>query len=56
MWFGTPTQSFFNAHSINTKIGSKLALLAISYMVLRILPEVLDLIQDTVRLVKPGKT
>ena len=46
MWFGPPAQSFFIAHSIIAKIGSALALLVISYMVLRILPEVLDLIQD----------
>jgi len=43
-WFGTPEASFHISEHIITKIGSMLALLLISYMVLKILPEIADMI------------
>lgn len=43
-WFGTPEESFHISEHIITKIGSMLALLFISYMVLKILPEIADMI------------
>jgi len=43
-WFGTPETSFHISEHIITKIGSMMALLLISYMVLKILPEIADMI------------
>ncbi|MCX9014502.1 MAG: archaeosortase A [Candidatus Methanoperedens sp.] len=43
-WFGTPEASFHISEHIITKIGSMLALLLISYMVMKLLPEIADMI------------
>ena len=43
-WFGDG--SFDIAHNIIAKIGSTIALLAISYMVFLLLPELLSIIDD----------
>jgi archaeosortase A (PGF-CTERM-specific) len=43
-WFGTPDESFHISEHFITKAGSLLALLLISYAVLKILPEVSDMI------------
>ncbi len=43
-WFGTPQESFHISEHIITKAGSMLALLLISYAVLKMLPEVSDMI------------
>jgi archaeosortase A (PGF-CTERM-specific) len=48
-WFGTPDESFHISEHIITKAGSLLALLIISYMVLKILPEVSDMIDGVVK-------
>lgn len=46
-WFGLG--SFYVAHNVIAKIGSTIALIIIAYVVLTILPEVLDLIEDAWR-------
>ncbi|MDY6959518.1 MAG: archaeosortase A, partial [Halobacteriota archaeon] len=46
-WFGTPAHSFHIAHNVLAKIGSMIVLIIIAYAVFTILPEVLDLIEDT---------
>jgi archaeosortase A len=43
-WFGA--DSFFMAHNVIAKIGSTLALMAIAYIVLTMLPELLDMIDE----------
>lgn len=48
-WFGTPDESFYISEHIITKAGSLLALIIISYMVLKILPEVSDMIEGVVK-------
>ncbi|MDY6966120.1 MAG: archaeosortase A [Halobacteriota archaeon] len=47
VWFETPAQSFYIAHHILAKIGSMFVLIGIAYAVFMILPEVLDMIEDT---------
>ncbi len=58
-WFGMPDESFYIAHSVIAKIGSTIALFLIAYAVLRILPEVVDMIDGVWRLFKmlrpPGR-
>ncbi|MDO9098203.1 MAG: archaeosortase A, partial [Candidatus Methanoperedens sp.] len=51
-WFGTPEESFQIAEHILAKIGSMIALLAISYAILKMLPEVSDMIDGTVKLLR----
>lgn len=48
-WFGTPDESFHISEHIITKAGSLIALFIISYMVMKILPEVLDMIDSVVK-------
>ena len=48
-WFGTPDESFHISEHFITKAGSLVALLVISYMVLKILPEVSDMIDGVVK-------
>lgn len=51
-FFGTPDESFHITEHIIAKVGSMLALLVISYMILRMLPEVADMIDGTIKLLK----
>lgn len=51
-WFGE--DSFFIAHHVLAKAGSGIALLVISYAVLKTLPELLDMIEGTLNLFKKG--
>ncbi|MFA4935645.1 MAG: archaeosortase A [Candidatus Methanoperedens sp.] len=51
-FFGTPEESFHITEHIIAKVGSMLALLVISYMILRMLPEVADMIDGTLKLLK----
>jgi len=50
-WFGDPDTSFYIAHTVIAKMGSLIALFAIAYGVLRILPEVIDMIDGILSLV-----
>jgi archaeosortase A (PGF-CTERM-specific) len=49
-WFGTPDESFHISEHFITKAGSLLALLLISYMVLKMLPEVSDMIDGIMKM------
>ena len=51
-WFGTPDESFHISEHIITKGGSLLALFLISYMVLKTLPEVSDMIDGALKMMK----
>ncbi|MDD5472648.1 MAG: archaeosortase A [Candidatus Methanoperedens sp.] len=51
-WFGTPDESFHISEHIITKAGSLLALFLISYMVLKTLPEVLDMIDGVLKIMR----
>jgi archaeosortase A (PGF-CTERM-specific) len=51
-WFGTPDESFHISEHMITKAGSLLALLLISYMVLKTLPEVSDMIDGSMKLLR----
>ncbi len=51
-WFGTPDESFHISEHFITKAGSILALMLISYMVLKMLPEVSDMIDGIVKMMK----
>ncbi len=51
-WFGTPEESFHISEHIITKAGSILALLLISYMVLKMLPEVSDMIDGILKMMR----
>ena len=51
-WFGTPEESFHIAEHVITKMGSTLALIGISYIVLKILPEIADMIDGLVMIMK----
>ncbi len=50
-WFGDPDISFYVAHTIIAKIGSLIALFIIAYAVLKILPEIMDMIDGIFNLV-----
>lgn len=52
-WFGE--SSFDIAHNIIAKLGSTIALLAISYMVFMLLPELLSIIDELATEIKPGR-
>ncbi len=43
-WFGEPEMSFYIAHTIIAKAGSLVALFVIAYAVMKILPEIIDMI------------
>ena len=43
-WFGAPEESFHISEHLITKIGSLLALLVISYLVMKMLPEIAEMI------------
>lgn len=51
-WFGTPDESFHISEHFITKIGSLLALFVISYFVLKILPEVLDMLDGVLKIIR----
>jgi len=52
LWFSSdPYESFYVAHAVLAKVGSTLALVAIAYVVLRLLPELLDVIDELVSLI-----
>ncbi len=51
-WFGTPDESFHITEHFIAKIGSLVALFVISYMILKMLPEVTDMIDGTLKLLK----
>lgn len=51
MWFGDPEKSFYIAHTIIAKIGSLIALFLVAYVVLKILPEIIDMIDGILNLV-----
>jgi archaeosortase A (PGF-CTERM-specific) len=52
-WFGD--ESFDIAHNLIAKLGSTLALLAISYLVFMLLPELLSIIDELAAEVKPKR-
>ncbi len=49
-WFGTPAESFHISEHIVTKAGSLAALFLISYMVLKTLPEVSDMLEGIMKM------
>lgn len=51
-FFGTPEESFHITEHIIAKVGSMLALLVISYMILRMLPEVSDMIDGILKMMR----
>ena len=50
-WFGDPDMSFYIAHTVIAKIGSLIALFLIAYAVLKILPEIIDMIDGLLNIV-----
>jgi archaeosortase A (PGF-CTERM-specific) len=50
-WFGDPEMSFYIAHTVIAKIGSMIALFFIAYAVLKILPEIIDMIDGLINLI-----
>ncbi|HIH69324.1 MAG TPA: archaeosortase A [Methermicoccus shengliensis] len=53
LWFSSdPYESFYVAHAVLAKVGSTLALVAIAYVVLWLLPELLDVIDEFVSLLR----
>lgn len=55
-WFGSPEYSFYVSHNIIAKFGSIVALVLISYVVFKLLPELLDMVVNVVGLLKGGIT
>ncbi|SNQ60138.1 archaeosortase A [Candidatus Methanoperedens nitratireducens] len=51
-WFGTPDESFHITEHFIAKIGSLIALFIISYMILKMLPEITDMIDGTVKMLR----
>ncbi|MHC1602694.1 MAG: archaeosortase A [Methermicoccaceae archaeon] len=52
LWFSPdPYESFYIAHAVLAKVGSTLALIVIAYGVLKVLPELLDVIDEFVSFV-----
>ncbi|HEY9245668.1 MAG TPA: archaeosortase A [Candidatus Methanoperedens sp.] len=51
-WFGTPEESFHISEHFITRAGSILALMVISYMVLKLLPEISDMIEGILKMMK----
>jgi archaeosortase A len=54
-WTGEPAAytSFFWAHNVLAETGSLIALVAISYAVMTMMPELLTYLMDIVSLIKP---
>lgn len=48
-WFGDAQQSFEVAHTAMAKVGSTIALVALAYILFRILPETARFVQDVIR-------
>jgi len=55
-WFGLPEDSFYVSHNIIAKFGSLGALVIISYLVFKLLPELLDIVVGVFDLLKGGIT
>ena len=53
-WFGSSDYSFYLSHNVLAKFGSMAALVIISYLVFRILPELLDMMINVFTLLKGG--
>ncbi len=53
-WFGPSDYSFYIAHNVLAKLGSIMALIVISYLVFKILPELLDVVVNVFTLLKGG--
>lgn len=51
-WFGTPDESFHISEHFITKAGSLLSLMLISYYVLKLLPEVSDMIDGVLKMMR----
>ena len=51
LWFGEPETSFYIAHTVIAKAGSLIALFLIAYAVLKILPEIIDMIDGIMNLI-----
>ncbi len=51
-WFGDAETSFYIAHTLIAKIGSLIALFIIAYAVLKILPEIVDVIAGIINLLR----
>ena len=51
-WFDDPELSFYIAHAVIAKAGSIIALFLIAYAVLKILPEILDMIDGILNLIR----
>ena len=51
-WFGDPEMSFYIAHTVIAKIGALIALFLIAYAVLKILPEIIDMIDGVMNLIR----
>jgi archaeosortase A (PGF-CTERM-specific) len=51
-WFGMPDESFHISEHFITKIGSLLALFVISYFVLKTLPEVLEMLDGVLKMIR----
>lgn len=49
-WFGDPETSFYIAHTVIAKVGSLIALFLIAYAVMKILPEIVDMIDGILNL------
>jgi len=50
-WFGDPEMSFYIAHTVIAKVGSLIALFFIAYAVLKILPEIIEMIDGIINLI-----
>ncbi|MBI4361861.1 MAG: archaeosortase A, partial [Euryarchaeota archaeon] len=46
-WYGPAEESFYIAHTVYAKIGSTLALLLMAAITFKLLPEVVDFIEET---------
>ena len=53
-WFGLPENSFYISHNVIAKFGSIGALIVISYLVFKLLPELLDMVVGVYDLLKGG--
>ncbi|MDD1725256.1 MAG: archaeosortase A [Euryarchaeota archaeon] len=53
-WFGSPENSFYISHNIIAKFGSIGALILISYLVFKLLPELLEMVIGVYDLLKGG--
>ena len=51
-WFGTPDESFHITEHFLAKIGSLVALFVISYMILKMLPETMDMIDGIMKMLR----